>query len=492
MDLIRELAFLILLNPPRSLDDHIPEGSKMRMLFDAVEKQQVLNDEEAAQLVYDCNRQDKRYLMLKRNLIKKLTELVLIADHTDVNKNNFVSIKFELEKNLTIARKLLLQNVYHNADKMAKKAYKSAQKFHLLDIQLDALKTLRSIYSLKGFPKETGEYLEQVRTVREELILEERLLGSLELLKSKIKFSVASSYQMAKEVLNELKEITNDAQLSALPFAKLYCLQIQSICAAQQLRWDDMYDILQQIENHLEKFPHLITETLQTDLKVVYIRYFKATGQFTSAADQIEKALDITRYKAFNKFEIQFENLDVALKTGNIDLATALLKEVKNVPQFDQLDTKDTGGWFIQEAYLYWLLCLNQREDLLQSLYGSSDYKLSLTVLQEQTKDAVKDKLGFNIRFIIVKSLLQHVFGEQDFEYEGNSLRMYYTRYLKNEYFKRTSFFVKQFYKVLQSDFDSDIIQQAKEEFNKNIESQPCYDPVELIPYEVILEHLQA
>jgi hypothetical protein len=140
MDLLLELAFILSKYPLKSLDQILPKDSKMRRLFDAVSKGVIQSEEEAAHFLYETSPSDKRYLMLKRNLINKLFELLLSSD-LEVEKKirkskrkdifNQEETKFLANQYLIIADKLLIQNVYHNAEKIIERVRQKAKAYHL-------------------------------------------------------------------------------------------------------------------------------------------------------------------------------------------------------------------------------------------------------------------------------------------------------------------------------------------------------------------------
>ena len=106
MDLLSELVFIIMQRPPKHVDALLSPSSKMRQFFNLLQHGKASTDEEAAKYIYNSLPKDKRYLMLKRNLVNKLTEIVLDTEYFD--RGNIHSIKFECEKELTVSMKLLL------------------------------------------------------------------------------------------------------------------------------------------------------------------------------------------------------------------------------------------------------------------------------------------------------------------------------------------------------------------------------------------------
>lgn len=78
MDLLHELVYAVELDKSKSFGLLIQEESKLHQLYKLVASDEYLTDLQAAQTLYQADKSDKRYLMLKHNLIAKLSELILI------------------------------------------------------------------------------------------------------------------------------------------------------------------------------------------------------------------------------------------------------------------------------------------------------------------------------------------------------------------------------------------------------------------------------
>ena len=145
----------------------LPRNSKSRKLYDSVCQRIILSDKEAAEFIYQSSHKDKKYLILKRHIINKLSELVLLVEYFDINRLNYANIKFRCEKELIIAEKLLLQNVYHNAEKIITKIFQIAKRNSLTETLKDCACKYRFMYALKGFSDDVKYWDKEIKKYRE-------------------------------------------------------------------------------------------------------------------------------------------------------------------------------------------------------------------------------------------------------------------------------------------------------------------------------------
>lgn len=478
MDLLAELVFILSIAPPRMLDFLLPAKSKARKLYDAIVKGEIKDDDEAAQLIYKSSAKAKKYLMLKRHLIHKLSDMVLIGELAAELENNAWAEKIYMEQQLTLAEKMLAQNVYHNAEKIILKTYQRAIQFCLSSIQLKSLKLLRLIYSLKGYPEETLQYQ---KLYLDCLILceqEEQALAYWEIIQSKIKFFISPNLQVATESL-EFAEIIAQQEISNNPFAKLIYYRLKIVAYSQKKDIVAWHEQLLAWDNLFEENPFLKDNHILLAWHLAWAVYYRHNKNLNEAIEHIEKALKYADYRAFNKFEVQNWHFDLLLKCNKYQKALEVLVEVHQTPQYDFLDKPDQAGWLIREAYLYFLLGKKAKKEL-----PNFNKKKFWNEFLSQTQAISKDKQGFNVLFMVIRFLLLMVKEPHQNEDLGNNLRVYYQRYLKDAP-PRTRFFFKNIADVARSGLKPESVEQQTLKFNQYLNQEcPLYDDCELVAYE--------
>ncbi len=478
MDLLAELVFILSLAPPRMLDFLLPSKSKARKLYEAIVKGEVKNDDEAAQLIYKSSAKAKKYLMLKRHLIHKLSDMVLIGEVPTGAENNAWAEKIQMEQQLNLAEKMLAQNVYHNAEKIILKTYQKATQLYLSNIQLKCLKLLRLIYSLKGYPDETQAYQKQYLDCQNLCQEEEQALAYWEIIQSKIKFFISPNPQVGNEALEFAERIAEQVAFEN-PFVKLIYYRLKIVAYSQQkeivawheqlIAWDQLFE-----ENSFLKDDHVLLAW-----HLAWAVYYRCNRKLSHALESIEKALKYADYRAFNKFEVQTWHFDLLLKSHKYQKALDLLIEINQTPQYLFLDKPDQAAWLIREAYLYFLLGKKTKKD-----FPNFDKKKFWNEFLSHTQAISKDKQGFHLLFMVIRFLLSMVKEPHQNEDLGNNLRVYFQRYLKNAP-SRTRFFFKSIADIARSGLKSESMEEQSQRFNEYLNQEnPLYDDCELVAYE--------
>lgn len=488
MDLISELAYILNKRPSGEFEAFLPLNSKVRKLYDLVVTDGIRKDEDAAKLMYNAKKNDKRYLMLKRNLIQKLSDLVYISGNSGEFEDNHVNLIFALKKDLNIAEKLLQENVYHNATKIINRVEQTAEKYFLVDIQLEAAQMFRSVYSLKGYPDNTITYDEKLAALRKFQNYYSASRGMWEIMYSKIKYSNAKTPDLIAESTLMSGKIEGWTKLYKSPFLRLYLYRINIILYNQENNFEAGYKNIKLFEHLIQEFPYINSKAVQLEIEFAYAEYYRNTRKLNKAIYHLKKCENITEYAAFNRFMVDELMFDIFMKTAEYEKALSILRQLRYVPQFQFLDPKDQSAWFIRQAFLYFVFKLENKSDLIAQL---PDYEenIDLNKFLELTKPSSKDKLGYNIMLLTIRLILLMEKNYKEIDYEGNNLSIYYHRYLKKLNSERTRIFFKFLAKMASQAFSEDVIDSALE----NIQKAPSdvFDVFELISYDELISMLR-
>lgn len=488
MDLINEFAYILSKNNSSDFNSVLPENSKIRKLYDLVISKEVRSDEEAAEHIYNSTKADKKYLMLKRNLVQKLSDLVYLQEYIDVEKDNYMNIKFQIEKELLIAEKLLLNNVYHNPTKIIAKAEQTAESYYFIDIQVAAARKFRSVYSLKGHPKETEEYDEKVKRLEIYQSYYNSSKGMWEKLYSKTKYTGSYSKDIVEECNSSIQKIASWLKEYDSPFIRLYYYKINILLNHQLRNQVEVLSSLNELEKLSENYPFIETKSFKLDLNYYFARYFRDIKQPDLAQNYIDACQQISDYRAFDKFLIQELNFDIQIKKGEYLKAAEIVKSVYSVTQYQFLNDYDKAKWTIFQAYLFFIAKATGQEDLIKYLPLFSKPK-SLHSFLDKSKKWAKDKYGYNISLLIVRVLLYKINKLEDIDNEGNNMLVYYHRYLKDINSRITIFFYQLAKTILQG-CEEDVLKDRYVKLSKKL--QECnlsyYDSFEIIPFETFWE----
>jgi hypothetical protein len=485
MDLINEFAYILSKNTPNDFDTALPVNSKVRTLYELVTSGKAKNDKEAAKIIYDSSKVDKKYLMLKRNLVQKLSDLVYLQSYEETDDENYMTIHFQVEKELLIAEKLLLQNVYHNPTKIISKVEQTAEKYFFIDIQVMAARKFRSVFALKGFPKETESYDEKVKQLVKYQNYYNASRGMWEKIYSKTKYTVAKTDKIINEAAGYIKKIEQWLKKYNSPFIKGYLFQIQILYYHQQNQHENIWLTIQEIIDLVTEYPFIDNKAMRLDLNYYMARYFRDIKHIDKAEQHTQACLNLSDYRAFNRFLIQELNFDLQIKKENYTEALKVLNEIKSTPQYQFLDPYDQSAWTLREGFLFIALKVENDHKLIINIPILGQEK-ALSNFLVATKKSIKGKYGYNIMLLLVRVLLFKIFDQQEIDNEGNNLLIYYHRYLKEINSQRTVAFFRHLGKSAAQGFDIEEMEIRKTKFHNRLQEINCpyYDAYEIIPYE--------
>lgn len=481
MDLIREMAHVIEQDRPKSFHLLIPKDSKLKKLYELALNSQ-LSEKDISNKIYKSKPGDKRFLMLKGSLINKLSELILIGEHSDINKNNYIKIQFECEKQLTIAKKLLFVNVYHNAEKIVKKILKKATRYHLIEVEVECYILMRKINYLKGFPDTTEEF----NTLASKAMFVNSKVndakGITELFLSEIKFLRAQSKKVAEKCGKYVFPLVANDKES--PFIELAVLRIRLIKAHQENDIQEWSQTISEIHGFLKAYPYLLTEHLALELNVSEAKYHLAVCDYKKANKTITSLLKFTSFESFNQYEVLAEQFLFHCQQEQLKKAVKLIEYVFESFQFQMLDDMDKAAWNIRAAYL---------RIAIDTHKPSIDFDLflnkKLTSFFNACKPISKDKAGYQLQFIIARLLLLHSKDSIDYESEHNSLKVYHTRHLKGNLPVRSAIFYTHLTKLTKGRFSKKAYVDLTQSFTSELQKHPTYiEHNEVFKYEYLWE----
>lgn len=484
MQLINELAYVIHLDKPKSFDEYIPANSKTKQLFNLI-TEKGKSDDEAAKIIYGSSSKDKKYLMLKKNLLGKLKELVLLVDAVG-DPESYLKVEMECNQQLSIASKLLQLNVFHNAERILRKVLIKAEKYYLVAIQIQTYQLLRKIAYLIPNPNDTHRYNELANHLREERNIELMAKGAHEVLLSQIKSTKSVNKRIisfAKESEQVIKEFSTPN-----PHILLTLLRIQSIRFVVERKWKKLKNNLNKIDQLIRHYPFIITEQITLEIEMNKVKMLSATKHFKESKKALSKAYTKTSYQAFNVFDFKAEEFDLLLKTGEYEEAGNILREVRNASQFDLLNPIDKASWLVREVNLYFIGSVTA--PALHEYVTSFKKGYSLQHFMKATVPLTKDKRGFNLQYLIARIMLIWVSQKKNLTDEGNNLKTYYQRYIKESQQPRTHIFFKKLSRLLRLQDEAKralVVSQFDEEIANH---SNYHEYCEMLPYEVIFHTL--
>ncbi len=489
MDTISELIYIIGQRSVKQLDLKIPNGSKLRTLYDSVKNKTVLNDDEASQLIYKEDASSKSYLMLKKNLKDKLFELLWSSEEESTHILNF---KFELRRKLYLTEIMLAANVFHNAEKTLIKTIQEAKENELLDVLIDALKQMRYLYFLKGDDKKYKKYNDEYLIAQHQAIQVEKAQAIWENIECKIKYVLQMDKEVMKLTYEGLKEIGDNMESNPYKALKIYHIKLNMLIYKYEREYAKAIYALGTLTSLLKEYPHIELHISEFEILFNKAWFFRSMGKLDESLDCLNNLLSMSSYEAFTRYDVQALHVDVLLKLSMVDKAYQAVTEVKNSHQFEYLHATDQAHWKILSGYVY-LASILVYQKVGDDPFQIFNKKNALLVLELECRPIMKDKLGYNLRFIVLKLLLLIIQSNYKLDWDASFVTTYVHRYVSKSPEKRTLHFLRIFMKVVGLHLGDSINQHTKKLYKKiDKHEKYAYDICELLPYPFIIKILLA
>ncbi len=497
MDVLYEFLFVFDKYKSSEINAVLPLQSKVRLLFDLYKNDKINDDAQASLLIYNEARVGKKYQMLKQSLRNKLCFL-LLNSHLHQKKtlksklSTYDEVNITLEKDLLVVKKLLSNNVYHNAIRILKKVIQSAQKHYLVEVELRATVLMRTAVSLMGNDKEVSVLNRHIQKLSKQYQLILVTIEKWETFYAKFKFSKQLKNDQLAFINQAIKSIDTCIAEFQHPYLWYYKLLLSLFYDFYALEIEGFQKNYMEFLLCLEKYSEVQNHNH-------YIMVLNLAAQFerlhyNTVAYQriIEKCLLYTDYRAFDKFKIQENQFEYFLQVGDPENALQVIVEVVKTAQFQYLNPIDKSNWLLKESVLWVYLKLTNDTRSISKLPTLATLA-TVTEFNQNVKHCQKDKTGAQCIVMYLRLVLHYVLGKETYK-EAHNLNVYLSRHLKNEPLRRTNFFCKLLVYLSNNEFEFYAVKKVQAEFEQfTKESDTTYlDTLEWIPYEVFLDLLYS
>ena len=491
MDQIKELGNIIQKENPGFYNELIQTDSKKGMLFRAVMEGIVSSDKEASLLIYGKVDEGKKYQMLKRNVKEQLISQVNSVNNK--NHHSFTLIESDCREKLTLIANLLSNNVFHNAEKLLQQVIRKAEKFYLYNVLKEAAVQQRQIFSIKGFPEQVIEWNEKVIHYSQQDDFGIYARGATQFFKAHFIHQCSLLKELSLKAEKDSDIIREKLKESYSPVLELSRYEIQIFGACHRNKYELLPGYIRKIHNLMKKYTFIGNKVLNFNLLLMEGRSFLVSDRLTDAGRKIKECLESSDYKSFLKFEVQALNYSLNVKTEDYETAGEIVNEVFNAYEFKLFHPEAKASWYIRKAYLYFIYYA--RQDVRSIRKYTPEYASSnlLMVLDNNCKKLSKDKLGYNIQYLIIRLLLVWQNTKEETYYIGKNLQLYYYRNLKDLNELRIKHFFKYLASIAINEFLPTEITERKTLFMQKFQNTGYankYDINELVPFDRIFDYL--
>lgn len=448
-------------------------------LYEGLENGSIKDDVSAAKYLYDNNEKDAKFRKLKSRFKSKLLKSILLFDIDEVSNSEVVKAYYDcLTYNQTIEIIIKLTGTNKLVYELVKDNYAKALKYNFYDILKNYSFYLISYFSLKGDKKSMAN--EEEKYLKFLDLAQKEQFAKYLYMKVAVEFNRPTpiTYELLDEVKENLdrfyvlrKEINN-------PEIDFYYFYLAFIYYEYNNELVEILELCNEADTLMDNNLEIVTNTRRFVISLYRARAFLSSRQYERGIALIndENRIKIadTGYNWYVLKEVEFK---LYLQTKNFEKAYEVYENVQSNKSFKRQVAQLTERWKIYHAYLVFM----------DSYCNKRDYKFSLPKFLNDVPLNSKDKSGFNFAIRVVEILFNAARKDYNLIFSKmDALRIYRSRYLNDNTYKRNHLFLSILLKAEKSGFNAK--EMLKIDSNELIELRKQNNYIiaewEIIPYE--------
>ncbi|MBN8677429.1 MAG: hypothetical protein J0M29_04345 [Chitinophagales bacterium] len=473
------------------------DGSMVEAFYDAISKDKVTSDEDAAKFLYGKNESPKSqaYLRLKGRLERNLINTAFFVDVNQPMFNERTKAYYNCYRDFAAANILFAREATRPGIDILEHLLEQTIKYEFTELTAEVASRLRREYSRVGSVALHERYAKIHREYEDKRRFE---MLALEYFENLINYYIVRRspneeiHQLASTYYDELQPLADKADTCQYHFhsAQIGIIKYLSIndCGAALKICNDVLALLRKRSNASRGA--LIGASFQKIACLIQLRVFDG-----EAEEAIEFCLSIEEEGNFNWFRTHELYIHYCLFAKRYDEALSLFEKASTQPKFESLSGAVRDNWQLYGGYIHLLAALGVLpQDKVEKVVGTFRY----AKLSNEIEVLTKDKQGMNIPLVllpVIYNLVKGTFDASDISPE--SLEKYRKRYLDNDMNRRSAAFLNMLIAYAKRDYQS---ASAEKKIKKELEILEKEQPlvagqtyaVEIIPYEDIWAMMTA
>jgi hypothetical protein len=450
-------------------------------LYNGIESGKIKTDEAAAQLVHGTHKSDSRYKMLKSRLKAKALKSILLFDVNDVFNNEQVKAYYEcITQSQIIEIIVKLTGTSKLVYELIKDNYPKALKYNFYDILRNYSYYLISYYSLNGDKK---SLLEEEKNYLKFLDLAQKEQYAKYLyMKANVEFT--RQIPITNELLIDVKSNLEKLYLIRVeinnPEIDFFYFYISFLYYENNNELDKISSVCDEADELMSINPNIITNTRKFVILLYRMKALLHTRQYSKGIKllQNKEGLEIPESN-YNWFILKESEFKLYLQDYKIEEAYKVHQKVLDNKSFKRQTAQLTEKWKIYHAYLVFI----------DSYINKGEYKFSLPKFLNDVPVNSKDKSGYNFAIRVIEILFNAARKDYNLIFSKmDALRVYRTRYLNDNTYKRNHLFLSILLKAEKSGFSNKEMANAIWPEIAELRKQNNYIIAdwEIIPYETL------
>lgn len=448
-------------------------------LYEGLESGKIVDDVSAAKYLYDSEEKDARFRKLKSRFKTKLQKTLLMFDNEDVFINSQSRAYYEcLTANQIIEILIKLTGTTKLVYELVKENNAKAAQYNFYDIQRNYSFYLLSYYAIKGdsksFAKEEDNYLLFMKLAQKEQYAKFLYFKSTICFENQapITDDLLSKVKVNVDEMLSIKQELNNTEITFF----YYFLALEYYQKNNELY--KLIEICNEAEDLMNTNPATFTNTRKIIIVIFKLSAILSIKEFETGINLIKDESYISipegNYNWFLLKEVEFK---LYLQNKKIEEAYNVYKTVLANKTFNRQNEKTIEKWKIYHAYLVFM----------DNYLNKGDYKFSLSKFLNDVPVNTKDKSGYNFAIRIIEMLFQMARKDYNLLFSKmDALRVYRSRYLNDNTYKRNHLFLSLLLKAEKAGFIGKDIQKANWFEAKELRKQNTYIIAdwEIVPYE--------
>lgn len=496
-EVLRDLVRIITRNKVKQIEvlgNPGQEGSRTEEFYDAISKERLTSDEEAAKYFFGTTEKDPNYRKLRNKLIRQLINTSFFIDVQQPMFNERSKAQYHCYRDYAAAFILRTRDAHKSSVYLLQQVLEQSLKFEFTELTADICRQLLTQYALTPGDQTSHErYRALHRTYEEKRYWEVKALDYHEDLIHHYITNRSTSkeiHQLATTYLDELMPLSD--KIDTIQFY----LFVFSIAVVKYLSVNDCQMTIHICDQALEIIQKrkssyngaLISFAIQKLACLTQLRVF-------DDEDEIGKfCLSLVEEGGFNWFrvmELQFYNRIYAKKyAASLNVFTTAVQH----PRHALLSGSVRDVWTLCGGYLHLLAKLGQIDSKkVESIVGF----FRPVKFQNDFEVMDKEKAGMNIPLILLPVMHSIATGayEDEFGRSIEALDKYRKRYLENDTNRRSAIFLKMLLALAKKEFEGSQAERKMEKEWAQLKQLPPQMAgqnfaVEIIPYEDLWEML--
>lgn len=493
MEELKELSYILTKHKTRSIQiighDSWPSDTKLSQLYEAVQNNEVQDDQEAAKLIYGVDEDsNSKYRNLKHELKKRLLNTIFFIDTNSDKKRD--QAYYQCWKDWAACQILIEKSARKSAISIAEKIIKKCIHYDFISLVSSIALLLRNHYALREKNKNRFEYYDHLYETyrRQEEYNNLAHKYYMKLILDYTMDSVTANPQIesdARIYYEELQPLKNDTDNIKFHY---YLYQIQLLGKMGVFDYQSAKEICTQAIQFLENNPVKFKGGMRNFLLNKLVCHIQL-GEFEAGKKTAIACNELIAEGTFNWFKTNEYFFILSFHTGQYQEAYDDYFKIVNHPRYNSYKLLHET-WALNKMYLHFLYLLGK---IKLSPKDDSFNTIRLGKFVNAVPSFSKDKKGMNIPVLIIQMAILILQQKHELATERiDALNKYCDRYLRtSDPNFRCNCFIKMLVQIPKSNFHHNGVKRRAQPYLDKMNSIAINfnnqaHELEILPFEVL------